>query len=133
MSRPGIRLAIGIVFACAALAALHLPGCSQPYALDVRGTVKSAADGTPLAGVLVRPPPALQAAEPVFTGNDGRFSFGPHDWDGRYDTSSKDGWLLALSRDGLVEEVVDINPGDLPNSQTNPLPIVVVVYMRTKS
>jgi hypothetical protein len=134
VNRLEIRLGIGIMsgIALGFLAFVYLPGCTKPYAIDVRGTVKDAADGTPLAGVLVWPPLALQAAEPVTTGNDGRFSFGPHDWDGRYDCSSKDGWLLALSRGGAVAEVVDINPGDLPTAQSHPLQIVVVVYMRAK-
>ena len=121
MKRLGIGVGILIGVACGILAAIELPGCSEEYTIELRGTVTNAADGKPLAGVMVWLPPALGTSDPVFTGEDGKFSFGPRGVRGG-------AWSLTLTRDGLAE-VVDIDPGNMPSGKATTL-IVVVASMR---
>lgn len=121
MTHMGNRLAIVIGVAACMVAALGLPGCSEVYEVEVRGTVTNAADGKPLAGVMVWLPPALGTSDPVFTGEDGKFAFEP-----RWVRSGA--WSLTLTRDGLAE-VVDIDPGNMPSGKATTL-IVVVASMR---
>ena len=124
MNRLGIGIGIVIVV-CGLLAVIFLPGCTEAYAVEVRGTVRNEADGKPLAGVMVYPPEALASVQPIFTGNDGTFSIGRHDVEG-------DRWWLTLSRDGFVDEVVDIDPlkGFVLGKGAAPTLIVVVISMR---
>jgi hypothetical protein len=107
------------------LAFVFVPGCTEAYAVEVRGTVRNAADGQPLAGVMVWPPEAIGSAGPVFTGNDGTFTFDQRDVEGNH-------WLLTLKADGFVDEVVDIDPlkGFKLGKGKAPTLIVVVVSMR---
>jgi hypothetical protein len=120
----GVAIGIGLGL----LALVWVPGCTEVYAVEIRGTVRSAADGHPLAAALVFPPEAIGSAEPVFTGDDGAFTFGKRDVQGNR-------WSLTVKADGFVPEVVDIDPlkGFTLGKGKAPTLIVVVVSMRPKA
>src|SRR4051812_42021469 len=77
--RRQVRLvATGLVAALLGVAVALMPGCSGSYPFEVRGVVRSAADGTPVAGATVEVDvraisrsglPATTAADGSFTGS----------------------------------------------------------------
>jgi hypothetical protein len=135
MTRLGVRAGIIIGVACVILAATGLPGCSVVYDVEVRGTVTNAADGKPLAGVLVELEAGgvYESTSPAVTASDGRFSLQFYVSAGQFGVNEMPRWTLKLTRDGLVAEAVDISPTREPKSGKGPVLIVVVVAsMRAK-
>jgi hypothetical protein len=119
---------------CAVLAASSLQGCQLAYDYEVRGRVKSASDGAPLAGVRI----TLEAGSlfattsPAMTATDGTFSLRFTVSDGAFGPVAMPKWSLTLAKEGYFDELIDISPTKEPESAKITNQIFVVAYMRTQ-
>jgi len=111
---------------CSAVAlfiAAGLPGCQYRYPVEVRGSVRSSADGSSLRGVLVK---LWESVEPVYSEADGTFKFEFQD-----DWVAGDAWELSLSRGDFNDELVTMKLSHGPDTKGT-TQIFVFVYMRPK-
>ncbi len=132
-----LLIAAGILMV---LAALDLSGSGDfhTYKYEIRGTVSSAADGTPLGGVIVwlKLNPLGQATKSanetlhgwVLSEADGSFQmqtqFNSHEF------RELPRWVLHLTKDGYAETLVDISQHGEPKSGSSPYLIAVAASMR---
>ncbi len=120
-----------------------LSGCQNWYPVEVRGVVRSSADGSPMGGVrvILLTPGARWISndgtvvrvrgenDPTITGDDGSFVF-------KFEADWGPGtrWELALSRDGYEGESVMMPLSQDPrtSSHSGSWRIFVFAYMRPK-
>lgn len=108
--------------------ACSLSSCSMIYDYEVRGTIKEFPDGKPAAGVHVSLKEYVSRLEPTTSRDDGKFVLRFRVANPRPD----DPLTLTLTKDGYVDESVDISQSQLPASSNTTTPIAVVAYVRTK-
>jgi hypothetical protein len=135
MRRQVRTVAIGFALALLGATIAVMPGCTRSYPYELRGVVRSAADGSPLAGVTVDVEPGLldQTGLPATTAADGSFIASFRASDGEFMTDRLPSWSATLSRDEYVTEVIDISPRREPESRGPPTQILIVVYLRPKT
>jgi hypothetical protein len=113
-------------------------GPSPSYEYEIRGTVKSASDGTPLSGVLValRLNPLGRATKSA--------SETPRGWElskadgsflvrteiNEYGFSHLPRWVLHLTKPGYEETLMDISQHGAPKSGSSPFLIAVAAHLR---
>lgn len=90
-----------------AMITMGVQGCTKGYLIKVSGTVKSAADGTPIAGakVVLKVDGSSSSNSPVTTGPDGRFQFAET-------TATSDSCAVQVSASGYADEEVGFSPGE---------------------
>jgi hypothetical protein len=131
MAPRNVRVHAAIV--CGVLAATSLPGCQFSYDYEIRGRVKSASDGTPLAGVRItlEATTLFATTSPTVTATDGSFLLRFTVSDGDFGPGgAMPRWSLTLAREGYADEVIDISPTREPESAKITNQIFVVAYMR---
>lgn len=132
MTRRSLR--IPLLALTGAFLGLGIPGCQFAYEYEVRGRIKSSADGSPLTGVMVtlKASSLFTESGPVWTGPDGSFVLGFEVSDGAFSPRRMPQWSLTLVKEGYVDEVIDISPAKEPTSSKTTNTIVVVGYLRAK-
>jgi hypothetical protein len=132
-----LLIAAGILVVLAALDLVH-SGHFHTYKYEIRGTVSSASDGTPLSGVIVwlKLNPLGRSTKSanetlhgwVLSEADGSFlmqtQFNSHDF------SDLPRWVLHLTQPGYTETLVDISQHGEPQSGSPPYLIAVAASMR---
>jgi len=118
-----------------------IPGCQYSYPFEVRGRITSVADGSPLADVrIVLKAPWVTVvgmgteADPAVTAYDGKFLLTLEAPDVAFDArGSVNEWSLILSKEGYLDEVIDVSPSqEPPKSGSGKTQIIVVASMRPK-
>jgi hypothetical protein len=114
------------------------PSPTYDYEYEIRGTVRSASDGTPLSGVIVwlKLNPLGRASKSAcetlhgweVSKEDG--SFLVQTQINGYEFSNLPRWVLHLTKDGYAETLVDISQHGEPKSGSSPYLIAVAASMR---
>jgi hypothetical protein len=121
MSSPTLRTASRMTMATLASLALlcGTNGCHRVYPFELRGGVRSAADGSPLAEVTVM----LRVGgivggtpSPVVTGADGTFNVSFRVADIEFMRDKLPRWSLVLSKEGYDNLTIDVSPTQEPKS-----------------
>jgi hypothetical protein len=127
--RNSVVAMLGIVVPCCAV------GCQYSYPYALRGVIKSAEGGAPLAGVSI----SLKADGifgkekfPIVTEADGTFGVDYEVMDIQFMRAELPTWALVLSKEGYSDEIIDISPTRKPDSPKTTTHIVVVAYMKAK-
>lgn len=100
-----------------------MPGCQYSYPVELRGEIRSAADGTYLGQVRVE---LSKGVAPIYSEPNGTFAFKFED-----DWSAGATWQLSLSRDDFNAETVAMKMSHGPDTKGT-TQIFVFVYMRPK-
>src|SRR4051794_29283036 len=95
-----------------------LSGCQYAYPVELRGVIRGAGDGAPIAGATVMLSPAgaygsgYATVFPVTSAQDGTFrvSFTMPDID------FGEPWLVSLKKKGYQDETIDLGPFKAPES-----------------
>ena len=123
-------VATGIVLALLGAAVAVSPGCTKSYPYEVRGVVRSAADGHPLAGVNVTAHAGWSSDLPATTEADGSFLFTFRASSSDFNSTQLPKWTATMSREGYVVQDVEFSPMRRPNSNEPPTQFVLVVHLR---
>ncbi len=110
-------------------------GCSKIYTYRVSGTVRSAADGKPLAGALVELEEDGDIAfKAIATAANGTFTFERSLTHAAF-VGSRPSWNLKITADGYADGIVDISSAiaQEPERPGTTVPVFVVVHMRSRS
>jgi len=133
MSVTSKRCAVLIFTILSLLSLTLLSGCQYAYPVELRGVVRSAADGAPIAGVTVMLSPdgaygsGYARVFPATSAQDGMFrvSFTMPD------IAFGGPWSVSLKMEGYQDETIDLGPFNEPkSSDPDPLRIVVAASMR---
>src|SRR5689334_9205649 len=111
MSFPSARRVSTVL---AALALALFSGCQEAFPVVLRGVVRNAKDGSPVAGVKVTLSPehgwkpVSENAFPVVSGEDGTFRVVFEMMDAEFNEFGDKSWSVSLSKEGYHDETLDI-------------------------
>jgi hypothetical protein len=107
-----------------------ISGCSFEYPVELRGIVRSAKDGAPIAGVEVTlTPNGYDVVFPVVSGPDGTFGVTISMPDISFGSNRP--WSVSFKKEGYNEEKVELGSFTEPKS-SEPTRIVVAASLRER-